>query len=143
MNNGSKKWVKKIKSTLNNLQSVLGVDWEDEIYETKSKILNGDQQNILDCLLHTAVTMKSLLVEGQRFFDDNEEDDCNEDRDRDYNLMVFGEWEEKQNYDDEISELLTTLEVSEQPLNTTIVQRTKTTTKQNNVSFCSIRALRQ
>ncbi len=100
----SRKFVKKVQSAMENLASVIGEDWDDDLFELKTKIIsNGDRHNLLDCLLYGAAQMKNLLVEGQKLCSHNDIDrntDQNDDdkQQRDCNLMVFGDWFGGDNY---------------------------------------------
>ena len=128
----SKTLTKKVNLSLGNLDSVFGKDWEDNIYEIKSKIYKGDRFNLLECLLQSAVQLKQLLLEGQKLVttddeskpDQHSSDDFEPEADsaRECNLMVFGEWDSKENFSENIHGVLNALGVNEEPLHTAILK---------------------
>ncbi len=63
----AKIYARKVQSALNNLESVLGDDWDHDLSELKTRITSiSEHPNLLDCLLFGAVQMKMLLKEGQQ-----------------------------------------------------------------------------
>ena len=120
----SEKYGNKAASVRKHLQSALGTGWEDDLYGLKLKILSSDSTNLLDSLLYGACQMMELLrkleVKKPRNHPDEQVVTENSIR-RENNLMVFGDWNKKDNYDKEINKVLNHLGVKETAYDTEII----------------------
>ena len=119
----AKIYAKKVQLALNNLESVLGDDWDHDLSGFKMRITSkSEYPNLLDCLLFGAAQMKMLLKEGQRLCKAEKQISSGSS---DCNLMVFGDWTMKRNYDNEVYDVLEHLGVNQLPKDIEIVKGKK------------------